>query len=532
MAGPGIPTNRTTASTIAEHVSDHNTMATYIDELDTTFLSGGNDGDVLTLDIAGGTWKPGRGVPFFNAKSYGATGDGSTDDTTALQSFITAVVAAKGWGVIPAGTYKITAKLDVPQNFGWKIQGVGPEATILKQYTNNIPILDVGPTGSAEVHSWEISDLQFTYNASQSTANTNAICIKFSAMGYEGRILRCNFKHGFRGVSVASGVVGWWGCTLDDLGFDAGLTGSAISFADASVAGVPNNHFVRMLVSATNMVGPVFWLNGETSKIGTIEVINASQGPRIMELASGSTFDIDQIKLEVGTYNASQSGLFYMAGNAAARVGYLRFHDLTVNGSSIVHLVNIQPQAGTDTTGSLHIGKLEGKATFNTTAKGYGVQAAASTIIEEVHLYKLGGTSSETWRLQDHGGSDTADQVQIPGHNRQRVSANLGNADYVIVHGVAGSIPSPNILFFETAFTAQRTVDLPSNGDDLWNGLTYKIIARNGAINGANTLRIRVGATILRTQSTDNVALTYVYRRQSSGAVDANWKLVDVSSLA
>lgn len=54
---------------------------------------------------------------WFNAKSYGAVGDGTTDDTTAIQAAITACIAAYGGIVyLPSGTYKtsttITADLE------------------------------------------------------------------------------------------------------------------------------------------------------------------------------------------------------------------------------------------------------------------------------------------------------------------------------------------------------------------------------------------------------------------------------------
>lgn len=55
----------------------------------------------------------GSGVSsFFNVKNYGATGDGTTDDTSSINDAIDALVAA-GSGVLyfPAGTYKTTAAL-------------------------------------------------------------------------------------------------------------------------------------------------------------------------------------------------------------------------------------------------------------------------------------------------------------------------------------------------------------------------------------------------------------------------------------
>ncbi len=47
----------------------------------------------------------------FNVKQYGAVGDGSTDDTTAIQSAYTAAAVSGGVVVFPSGTYKITSTL-------------------------------------------------------------------------------------------------------------------------------------------------------------------------------------------------------------------------------------------------------------------------------------------------------------------------------------------------------------------------------------------------------------------------------------
>jgi hypothetical protein len=54
-----------------------------------------------------------KGEIVFDAKAYGATGNGSTDDTTAIQA---ALNAAPSGGVVylPAGTYKISSPLVVP----------------------------------------------------------------------------------------------------------------------------------------------------------------------------------------------------------------------------------------------------------------------------------------------------------------------------------------------------------------------------------------------------------------------------------
>lgn len=43
--------------------------------------------------------------PYINVKEHGATGDGVTDDTTALQAALDAIPAAGGSIYIPVGTY-------------------------------------------------------------------------------------------------------------------------------------------------------------------------------------------------------------------------------------------------------------------------------------------------------------------------------------------------------------------------------------------------------------------------------------------
>lgn len=73
----------------------------------------------------------------FNVKHYGATGDGATNDTTALQAAIDAAVAVNGEVFIPPGTYKFThldlTEIAVAFAGGIRLNGCGPDQSILKQ---------------------------------------------------------------------------------------------------------------------------------------------------------------------------------------------------------------------------------------------------------------------------------------------------------------------------------------------------------------------------------------------------------------
>jgi hypothetical protein len=56
LAGPGLSTTRAAGN--SGHLSDTNTVHSYVNKLDTTYLAPGTDGHVLTWDSTSGTWKP------------------------------------------------------------------------------------------------------------------------------------------------------------------------------------------------------------------------------------------------------------------------------------------------------------------------------------------------------------------------------------------------------------------------------------------------------------------------------------------
>ena len=76
----------------------------------------------------------------------------------------------------------------------------------------------------------------------------------------------------------------------------------------------------------------------------------------------------------------------------------------------------------------------------------------------------------------------------------------------------------PNILTFDTTLTAPLTINLPAVVNNLFNGLYYELVF-NGAINGANTATIVGTAGTVVVQSTDNVIVRVVYRRNTGWTV-------------
>ena len=114
-------------------------------------------------------------LPSLNVKDYGATGDGSTDDTTAIQAAITAAALSPGTVFFPAGNYVVTG-LTVPP--GVRLQGVGGQQfgpTFLIPNTSTVsrlvlktastsPIIAPYDGGAHQSTSVQINDLMLDCN--------------------------------------------------------------------------------------------------------------------------------------------------------------------------------------------------------------------------------------------------------------------------------------------------------------------------------------------------------------------------------
>ena len=95
--------------------------------------------DVLTFDTATSQWKPkavAAGSPFIlNVRDYGAKGDGTTDDTTAIKAAIAAAPSGTfnfGYTVyFPRGTYLISSALTMPRQ-QMTYRGDAMDASVIK----------------------------------------------------------------------------------------------------------------------------------------------------------------------------------------------------------------------------------------------------------------------------------------------------------------------------------------------------------------------------------------------------------------
>jgi hypothetical protein len=86
----------------------------------------------------------------FNVKDCGATGDGATDDNTAIQACVTLAKAAAGTLVFPPGTYAYSAPIDLSSPGGNGVNVIGIGAVTLLKTTLTSPALLPGSSALYE----------------------------------------------------------------------------------------------------------------------------------------------------------------------------------------------------------------------------------------------------------------------------------------------------------------------------------------------------------------------------------------------
>ena len=113
-----------------------------------------------------------------NVRDFGAVGDGSTDDTAALQATIDAAFnQPSGNGIdyhlnkpvyFPAGIYRITSPLTIFNTWGARVYGAGMSSTIIRNETNNSTVISTNGIGYSTFEQMRLeappNGIAFDYN--------------------------------------------------------------------------------------------------------------------------------------------------------------------------------------------------------------------------------------------------------------------------------------------------------------------------------------------------------------------------------
>jgi hypothetical protein len=484
------------------------------------------NGDLFTPAAANDMANAVNGAAYLvSAATYGAVGNGTTDDTTALQNWLNYLVANHRQGWLPNGTYKITSTLVAQPGYGWGIIGESSNYTQIKQFTNNIAILQLGTT-SGSSHSICLDNILFIYNTAQPSSNTGANCLDFrcetagNGNFYWGQFTRLQFWRGYYGIKFLANSYTPWGCVWDQLYMDT-MSGGMLD-QSGGLSSAANNRWGRVTMRCAGAVGPIFKEWGMyNSTVDCLEFVDANQGPQLITTGNAFSADIGSIKLEIGTYTGAGVALINLIGDYRVRLGSLQVGPGTFTPSSGILSVITTGGGATKDNSFLDIntvflaagsGSVSGQAVL---INGGGAPARRMNI-NSAQL-------DDGWTLQSTGSSTTGDYVTVRSWVNGALSDSQGDTNYTVTLG------HPNAVHFNTAFTAQRTITLPaSSSNNNVAGLYYDLIF-DGAINGSNTALIKHGSTTLRTQTVDKKRLRYAWRRGGSGT--GLWVLVDVADI-
>lgn len=241
---------------------------------------------------------PGRWVAVrtstLNAKTFGARGDGTGDDSEPLRRAIQATPSQEIF--LPAGTYRLLSTVTI-SGFGRSLRGEGENATILKSEPNVSPVLQLGD--STDSFQGQVTKLQIT-RASETI------------------------------TSAMTGILAEWFsyCVLEDVIINRQGTGLRTSPGPGSVGLTLNR--IRIHDALTHV-----WLQG----VAEINIMLCHFGmngpesiaPNVLLLLDGNTNDV-RVKTTqfLPRMNQNSTVAVKWINWSAQSGGYFRFEDINV----------------------------------------------------------------------------------------------------------------------------------------------------------------------------------------------------------
>lgn len=284
------------------HPNDHKIIHAAIKEVATAF------GGRLSESYLNGLYSQKNEI-FFNVKNFGAKGDGTTNDTAAINAAIAAMPSIpNSWGngasgvlYFPAGRYITNGGHIIPNDKRMKIMGAAAYSTIINQRAGqtsdlftvnagNSGLSDITLAGAREAAAGDLLVLNagygFAENMTLSGANNNAITVGKSGGSIVHRLTNINIRdprgYGIHTVASSGSTDGQW--TNIDIGH-SGLSAVRIETGSQMLLNV--HVWGSGMESDTDKHG--FWLSStSTQLVGCQSECNRGYGIQITPSGSNA----------------------------------------------------------------------------------------------------------------------------------------------------------------------------------------------------------------------------------------------------
>lgn len=369
------------------------------------------------------------------ANQFGAYGDDTHDDTTAIQNGIN-FCGTNGYTFkFVDGTYKTTDCINI-SNRGFSIIGTSIVNCTVKLYGTPTVNSVFRFTGSSQ---WGIEFGNF--HIDRDTVGGNAI--RFGDGSGDGSVYHSIFRplainHCQTAIAVVSNTVAFWGCIFEELVFQGGITMCGIDMSNSATAGIPNNRFEHITSYIKGLSGyqrsAIFNMKGYNQVFENVEILQPSS--LVFRCQSGDRMTINNMKIEAANYTYGSTWIFYLSGYSHLNIKEMSFGGDFSNLSFIFY--------GGDNTNTIHVnctGTLRYTNTGSDNLNGY----SNNLLVDFEYI-----TSDNTPKLPNYNYDNKMCLRSIANKNTLVLSA-TGDVDttvyskvYTATSGITVNIPTSN----------------------------------------------------------------------------------------